>query len=185
VVRKVLLASILVLLSVSPGARCGGDENEGRKLPPVKDVAPEDQSFHVNGEADRYSGPAPHKVQFAAEAYNASGDVRWVWLFDDGTTSTERNPRHTFRDPGYYLVQVEAMDENKHSAARGLYLGIWPAKVWAAAQRGEVNQPAEVRKQQIRTRRRKRRLRELCRRDPECRRSLEERARAAREAASR
>jgi hypothetical protein len=173
--RRAFLASILLLLCVSPGAGCGGDENEGPELPAVKDVAPEDQSFHVNGEADRYSGPAPHKVQFAAEPYNASGDVRWFWLFDDGTTSTERNPSHTFREPGYYLVQVEAIDEKKHSAARGLFLGIWPAKVWAAAQRGEVNQPAEVRKQRIRTRRRKRRLRELCRKNPRCRRDLERR----------
>jgi hypothetical protein len=173
--HKVLLASILVLLSISPGAWCGGDENDGPKLPPVKDVAPEDQSFHVNGEADRYSGPAPHKVQFAAEAFNASGDVRWFWIFDDGTTSRERNPTHTFREPGYYLVQVEAIDEKKHPAARGLFLGIWPAKTWAKAQRGEVNQPLEVRKQRIRTRRRKRRLRELCRKNPRCRRDLERR----------
>jgi hypothetical protein len=171
------------VLSIAPAAGCGGRDTSSAKLPPVEDPVPEDHSFHVNGEADRYAGPAPHKVQFAAEAYNASGDVRWFWSFEDGTTSTDQNPTHTFKKPGYYLVHLDARDEKNRSAARGLYLGIWPAKVWRAAQRGAIDRVAEVRKQHRRTKERRRRLRQLCRRDPECRRSLEDRLRAAREAA--
>jgi hypothetical protein len=182
--RKVLFVPVLVLLSVSPGAWCGSDDDKRPQLPPVEDPNPEEQSFHVNGEADHYAGPAPHKVQFAAEAYGASGDVRWFWSFDDGTTSTDQEPTHTFSKPGYYLVHLDARDERKRSAARGLYLGIWPAKVWTAAQRGRIDRVAEVQKQHRRTNERRRRLRRLCRRDPECRRSLEERLRAARVTAS-
>jgi len=28
----------------------------------------------------------------------------WLWNFDDGSTSTEQNPVHTYADPGTYVV---------------------------------------------------------------------------------
>ena len=50
------------------------------------------------------TGVAPVPVQF----YNQStGTVSGlVWNFGDGTTSTERNPSHTFTAPGLYNVQL-------------------------------------------------------------------------------
>ncbi len=48
------------------------------------------------------AGPDPLAVQFT----DASTGVprEWRWTFGDGSSSTERNPRHIFRQPGTYSI---------------------------------------------------------------------------------
>lgn len=36
--------------------------------------------------------------------------IRWVWDFDDGFISTQRNPIHTFENPGTYQVTLSVSD---------------------------------------------------------------------------
>ena len=45
-------------------------------------------------------------IQFTDLSTSATGDpiVSWLWDFDDGTTSTQQNPLHTFPDPDKYDV---------------------------------------------------------------------------------
>lgn len=43
-------------------------------------------------------------VAFKDESY---GDITsWLWEFDDGTTSTEQNPTHTYQKGGFYIVTL-------------------------------------------------------------------------------
>lgn len=53
------------------------------------------------------SGPAPLLVKFKItdDGPDACG---YTWEFGDGSTSTDKNPEHTFTKPGEYLVTVEA-----------------------------------------------------------------------------
>jgi hypothetical protein len=180
--RALLISAVLMLSAASPLAGCGGGDDKGSKeggaALPVSDPSPQQNNFHVNGEASRYAGPAPLKVQFAGRAFHASGKLRWYWGFEDGTSSTQRNPVHTFTKAGSYLVQVEAKDEKGHASARGLYLGVWPIKVWAAAQAGRVNQPLEVRRQRIRTNRRLRQVKKECLKSANCRNLLAQQRKA-------
>ena len=44
-------------------------------------------------------------VQFANRTKNA---VTWTWSFGDGTTSTARNPAHTYASAGSYPVSLTA-----------------------------------------------------------------------------
>ena len=37
---------------------------------------------------------------------------RCVWDFGDGSTSTEKNPIHTYSEDGTYLVTLKVYDEN-------------------------------------------------------------------------
>ncbi len=37
--------------------------------------------------------------------------VKYIWDFGDGETSTARNPRHTFREPGKYTITLSVEDE--------------------------------------------------------------------------
>jgi hypothetical protein len=171
---------------LAPLLGCGGGNDKssdnGGAVLPVSDPFPDQKDFHVNGEASRYAGPAPLKVQFAGRAFNGSGKMKYYWGFEDGTSSTEQNPVHTFRKAGSYLVQVEAKDEKGRGAGgRGLYLGVWPPKVWALAQQGAINQPLEVRKQRIRTNKRLRELKKECLKNPVCKRALEQRERQQRQ----
>lgn len=54
-------------------------------------------------------GPAPLEVQFN-DLSTGSPDM-WVWDFGDGTSSTDRNPIHTYFTPGTYTVTLTVSNQ--------------------------------------------------------------------------
>lgn len=57
------------------------------------------------------AGSAPLAVQFNASGVAVSrAPVNYSWDFGDGTTSTNKNPSHTYSTSGRYLAQVLASD---------------------------------------------------------------------------
>ena len=52
---------------------------------------------------DVSEGCVPLTVQFQDVSVDTSD---WLWDFDDGETSTERNPTHTYTEPGIYIVDL-------------------------------------------------------------------------------
>jgi PKD repeat protein len=42
---------------------------------------------------------------------NSCHATEYRWSFGDGTTSTDENPRHTYRNPGTYTVRLEAIND--------------------------------------------------------------------------
>ena len=83
-------------------------------------------NFDVTGNADQFAGPTPLISRFTASAKNANGDVAYRWRFDDGTTSEEQNPTHTFPRAGYYTVILDACDEDGNNDRQTFLLGAWP-----------------------------------------------------------
>jgi len=75
----------------------GGTSNVSRQINVTSPTAP------VAGfTQDRASGVAPLTVQFSDQS---SGSVTsYNWNFSDGSSSSERNPSHTFTTPGTYNV---------------------------------------------------------------------------------
>lgn len=61
--------------------------------------------FVASAAADRSQGCSPLTVRFS-DASN--GAVSWNWHFGDGTTSTARNPQHTYQGNGVYTVMLIA-----------------------------------------------------------------------------
>jgi PKD domain len=116
----VLAAAFAAALFVTA---CGGDDESGGG------------TFDVTGNADHFAGPTPLISRFTATSKNAKGDVSYRWRFDDGTTSREQNPTHSFPRPGYYTVIVDALDEEGNNDRQTFLLGAWPQKQWATAQR--------------------------------------------------
>ncbi|MUH36919.1 PKD domain-containing protein [Zobellia amurskyensis] len=58
------------------------------------------------------TGYAPLKVEL--KAYNSTDDKEikgYFWDFNDGSTTTTKNPSHTFADPGTYQVELSVKDE--------------------------------------------------------------------------
>jgi PKD repeat protein len=53
------------------------------------------------------SGPAPLQVVFEDRSAQGSEPITsWSWTFGDGSTSSERNPTHTYWAPGTYTVSL-------------------------------------------------------------------------------
>jgi len=55
--------------------------------------------------ADLLSGPPPLTVHFTGDHSGGTGSESFAWNFGDGTTSTQRNPAHTFTQEGEYPVR--------------------------------------------------------------------------------
>ncbi len=75
----------------------GGSSNVSREIDVTSPSAP------VAGfTQDRTSGIAPLTIRF--EDRSSGNITNYQWNFSDGTTSSERNPQHTFTVPGTYNV---------------------------------------------------------------------------------
>lgn len=55
-----------------------------------------------------------HSIDDKQVAFNGltHSATSWSWVFDDGTTSTEQNPTHTYENGGYYTVTLTATDNS-------------------------------------------------------------------------
>ena len=56
------------------------------------------------------SGSVPFEVQYEASVTGGCPEYTYLWDFGDGTTSTERNPRHTFDKEGTYTASLTVTD---------------------------------------------------------------------------
>lgn len=57
-------------------------------------------------------GCAPQDVQFSDLSSGTFQIVQWAWNFGDGTTSSLRNPSHTYQQDGNYTVTLVVTDIN-------------------------------------------------------------------------
>jgi hypothetical protein len=130
----VLAAAFAAALFV---AACGDDEKGGGG------------NFDVSGNADSFAGPTPLISRFTAKSKNAKGDVIYRWRFDDGTTSQERNPTHTFARAGYYTVILDAHDEEGNNDRQTFLLGAWPGQQWTKAQRTPLTKKGALEAQRV------------------------------------
>jgi hypothetical protein len=112
--RRAPLAIVLLLAAASLAA-CGGGDGGGGKKP-----------YRTSVDAKPFGGPVPLRVEFTASARNPSGDVSYLWRFDDGAKSTEQNPDHIFTRAGYYQVSVDIADEKHERQRQNLLVGAWP-----------------------------------------------------------
>jgi len=66
--------------------------------------------------AEITSGRAPLTVAFR-DTSRGSNITTWLWNFGDGTTSTERNPTHTFSEPNLYDVTLTVTNAEGQSSS--------------------------------------------------------------------
>ena len=75
-------------------------------------VVPENQAPTSVLSASIIAGEAPLQVQFTgSNSTDDKGIVEYFWDFDDGFTSTEQNPIHTFTFAGTFQVVLRVEDE--------------------------------------------------------------------------
>jgi hypothetical protein len=154
----VVLAAVLVVVAVSA---LGGDDKSSHTST-LEDPQPENKEFHTFADAAPFANAAPMTSRFTAEPFNPTGDVKYYWRFDDGTTSTEQNPTHVFKEPGTYSVFVDSRDEAGHRDRYTLILGVWPKDIWQTSERRRLTQTEQlnaITAQSKRTAERRKRLR--------------------------
>ena len=72
--------------------------------------------------ADKEDGCFPLTVRFTDASLNAS---KYNWDFGDGTTSTIRNPSHTFQLPGNYEVRLSTPGPDGLSSDTSIYITVY------------------------------------------------------------
>jgi len=71
--------------------------------PPIPKIKLKDLDYNYTvGEIFEFDGSSSSDVD--------GDDLNYVWNFDDGTTSTEREPKHAFEIPGKYNVKLVVTD---------------------------------------------------------------------------
>lgn len=70
-------------------------------------------SARVNFSASSNVACTPATIQFTdLTTVNGGTVTSWLWDFGDGTTSTQKNPRHVFTNIGYYNVSLRVKTAN-------------------------------------------------------------------------
>ncbi len=64
-------------------------------------------------------GIAPLKVQFST-----TSKLSCRWEFGNGTSSSKRNPQHTYKEPGLYTAMLTVTDEAGLSASRSISIAV-------------------------------------------------------------
>ena len=72
---------------------------------------------------------------FASEG--SRGDIKtYLWEFDDGNTSADPGPVHSYEEPGFYNVTLTVIDVRGHSGNATLQVGVQPEDVHITDDRG-------------------------------------------------
>jgi hypothetical protein len=156
-----LVAILIVIASVGVVLAVTGDDDSSHPKADKDDPFPENKEFHSGADANPFAGSAPLTTQFKAKPFHAKGDVKYYWRFDDGTTSREQNPIHTFKEAGYYTVLMDSRDSSGRRDRFTLILGAWPKALWSTSERRRLTKTEQlnaVRDQSARTKARRTRL---------------------------
>lgn len=101
----ILILGILVSLIFSLSS-CSSDDSNKVDIPFTADI---------------FNSVKGRKVAFQGITNNA---VSWLWDFGDGTTSTEKNPVHTYEVAGYYETSLTATAADGKSIVKEKRIGI-------------------------------------------------------------
>jgi hypothetical protein len=157
----VVIAAVVVVVAVASGGDDKGAKTTAHGR--LEDPNPDNKEFHMGADANPFAGAAPLTIKFSADTFRGTpgGKVKYYWRFDDGTTSTQQSPTHTFKEAGYYTVLVNVRDDHGHKDGFTLITGAWPAALWTTTQHRRLSKAEQlkaVREQSLRTKRRRDRL---------------------------
>jgi PKD repeat protein len=87
---------------------------------PKKPVARIDQ--------DKYTGKVPLTVKFTDKSTN--NPTSYLWQFGDGSTSTEKNPTHTYTKAKVYIVRLTATNSGGSDSATSIVIALPKGWFW-------------------------------------------------------
>src|SRR3954463_11395342 len=98
--HRYVAAAVALLVVTAFAVGCGRkDEDTDEVTNPGAEW--EKTHFTANPDAKPFSGPTPFTSTFSVETKNATGAVKYLWDFNDGSPRVaEETPTHTFTKPG-------------------------------------------------------------------------------------
>jgi len=87
----------------------GSDDTDNDEIPDDNDVNPPVAAFSMSTTSEQ----APLNVVFTDKSTDATS---WSWSFGDGSTSAEKNPKHTYSEAGNYNVVLTVKNEQGSSS---------------------------------------------------------------------
>ena len=122
-----------------------GDDHLTAGRRPTRTIpTPRTRSSTPFADANPFAGAVPLNTEFKAKPFNPNGDVKYYWRFDDGTTSREQNPVHTFAEAGYYTVLMDARDSAGRRDRFTLILGGWPKELWGTTEKRRLTKTEQL-----------------------------------------
>jgi PKD repeat protein len=107
--------------------------------------------FHkpiASATASKSYGKVPLTVQFTGDGFDVDGkELKYLWNFDDETTSNEQNPAHTFENQGNYTVRLTVTDADDQQDTDVIHIyaiGNYPPIASISADRTEGKAPLSV-----------------------------------------
>jgi PKD repeat protein len=95
-------------------------------IPDIRTNLPPVASINTNITA----GPPPLTVEFTGLGLDSDGVItKYLWDFDDGNTSTDQNPIHTFKRSGTYFVRLTVTDDDGEPAMAMVTITVAPITV--------------------------------------------------------
>jgi len=91
----------------------------------------------ANFTANVTAGVAPLTVRFTDTS--TENPSSWLWTFDDGATSTDQNPTHTYTSPGNHTVTL-SINGGTETCTKPGYIKVTPVLFGDANEDGRVNQ---------------------------------------------
>jgi PKD repeat protein len=76
---------------------------------------------------DKYSGKVPLTITFTDKSTNSP--TSYLWRFGDGSTSTDRNPSHTYTKVGVYLIRLTVTNSAGSDSTTGI-VAVLPKWWW-------------------------------------------------------
>jgi PKD repeat protein len=114
--KLITIGFILVFLIVCLSG-CNEQEETGENTNNFEPVA--------SCSASTESGVCPLTVQFTGSGTDADGTIdSYYWDFQDGHTSNQQNPSHTFEEPGNYYVSLQVTDDDGSTDYDSVYINV-------------------------------------------------------------
>lgn len=92
------------------------------------DIAPDSALFTAYPSASPTTAKTGESINFAGEYDDSFGisvaPYTYTWTFDDGTTSNEQSPTHSYHSPGTYFVRLKVEDSQGLSSEGTIQLTI-------------------------------------------------------------
>jgi PKD repeat protein len=90
------------------------------------DIKLEEAVLALKFSADKISAGAEDTVVFTPEVVGGFAPYNYFWDFGDGKTSFERNPSHSYKNPGVYPVGLKVTDDKGYTntVVRNSYINI-------------------------------------------------------------
>jgi PKD repeat protein len=119
---KLIMLFIVILVLITAAFAGCTSEDDGDEVgtePPVANII----------SATPEEGKAPLAVYFEGEGIDNDGTIEsYHWDFNDGDTSTDQNPTHTYTEPAYYKVVLTVTDNDGATADDDVYINVYFAE---------------------------------------------------------